>query len=121
MSHFTNAEGATGITSIVAERLVVGQQVIVRRLQFAHGVNSFLAHAPGDLFVTELGPEVTSGQLGRIGVFGAKQHFVIRFSEEAAFRQGARVRGADPERSIYTIPGGISLTGGYDYMLMRVR
>jgi RHS repeat-associated protein len=117
-SHFTNAEGATGITGIVADNLGVGQQVGIAELRFAMGENSFMASEPGRIFVTELGPNATGGALNNIGVFGSKQQFVIQFSEETAFLQGARVAGEKASRSIYSIPGGVTLKG--EFTLTRV-
>jgi len=54
-SHFTNAEGVTGITGIVGDSLDIGQQVIVSELRFKQGENDYLAWESGSIFVTELG------------------------------------------------------------------
>lgn len=59
----------------------------------------------------------TSWQNGEIaihiGVFGPKQQFVIQLSEETAFTQGARILGEALTRSIYSIPGGVTLQGEF--------
>jgi len=110
-SHFTDANGVTGITGVVGESLEVGQVVHVGELRFARGTNPFLAEQAGDIFVTELGPGASSSELSRIGVIGPKQSFVIEFSEEAAFNQGVRVKGSVPSRSIYSIPGDTIVRG----------
>jgi hypothetical protein len=119
-SHFTNAEGVTGITRIVSDNLEVGQQVIVSELRFGQGLNPYLTSELGRIFVTELGLDATVGQLNQIGVFGDKQKFVIQFSEETAFRlNGIRVMGEVPSRSIFSIPGGTVLRG--EFLVTRVR
>lgn len=118
-SHFTDAGGATGITGIVASELEVGQQVILGQLRFTQGSNQFLASSAGRIFITELGLDASSGALNQIGVFGPKQQFVIQLSEEAAFTQGARIIGEVPARSIYSMPGGVSING--QFTLTRVR
>jgi hypothetical protein len=79
-----------------------------------------MADDPGDIFVTGLGADATSGQLERIDVFGEKQSFVIQFSQEAALLNDAKVSPAWPERNIYTIPGG-SLLKNFDFILRRLR
>ncbi|MFP4124808.1 hypothetical protein [Coleofasciculus sp.] len=53
-SHFTNAEGVTGITGIVGDSLDTGQQVIVSELRLKQGENNYLAWESGSIFVTEL-------------------------------------------------------------------
>ena len=67
----------------------------------------------GDNFVTDLGVNATSRQLEGIGVFGDKQDFSISFSEEAAFKQGVKVKGSNPDRGIYTIRSNSTLTGAF--------
>ncbi|MEM7594731.1 MAG: hypothetical protein AAF383_25080 [Cyanobacteria bacterium P01_A01_bin.83] len=119
-SHFTNAEGIQGIAGIDAVNLKINQQIFVEELKFGLGVNSFLSSAPGQIFVTELGIDASEGQLMNIGVFGNKQNFVIQFSEQEAFlNNGVRVTGQVPSRSIYTIPGGITLKG--EFLVTRIR
>jgi RHS repeat-associated protein len=115
-AHFTDVEGATGITGVDAAGLEVGENTAVSELQFGYGQNSFLASEPGRIFVTELGPNATTGQLNQIGVFGAKQGFAIQFSEEAAFSQGARVFPEAASKSIYSIPGGTTLRGTFNLL-----
>jgi len=68
-THFTSAEGVTGITGIAGENLEVGQKVIVPELRYNAGSNTFLAKREGDIFITELGPDATIGQLDQIGRF----------------------------------------------------
>ncbi|HZO78537.1 MAG TPA: hypothetical protein VFB39_10880 [Solirubrobacteraceae bacterium] len=97
----------------------VGGQAEVEELRFGTGSNPFLASEPGSIFVTDLGPEATSGQLNQIGVFGEKQNFAISFSEEDAFSSGARVRGERPDRGIYSVPGGCTIRGAC--VVRRVR
>lgn len=72
------------------------------------------------IFVTLLEADATEEQLNQIGVFGDKQKFVIRFSEETAFLlNGIRVMGEVPSRSIFSIPGGTTLSG--KFLVLRVR
>ncbi len=119
-SHFTNAIGVKGITGIDGNTLKLYDQVNVNQLEFGLGVNSFLASQPGQIFVTELGINASEGQLMQIGVFGDKQNFVIQFSETEAFLNNrVRVTGQVPSRSIYTIPGGTTLKGGF--LVTRIR
>lgn len=119
-SHFTNTEGVTGITGIVGASLKVGQQVLVSKLRFGQGVNSFLASEPGRIFVTTLDADATDGQLMNIGVFGDKQKFVIQFLEETALvLNEIRVLGKVPSRGIFSIPGGTTLRG--KFLVRRVR
>jgi len=121
-NHYTNGEGIKGITGVNPESLQIGKPVYVRVLRFGKGTNDFLAGEAGDIFVTELGPEVSSGQLQNIGVFGDRQNFVIQFSQEAALNNGVRAIDAGiPGRSIYTIPGGTTLSAGFDYIIQRLR
>jgi len=122
-SHFTNAEGFTGITGILGERLDVDQPVIVNTLRFGKGNNPFLAKEPGDIFITDLGFDATAGDLEQIGVFGEKQKFVIQFSEETALIENkirfipVRIR---QHGSIYTIPAQRTFSNG-NFLVMRVR
>ncbi|WP_437913154.1 SpvB/TcaC N-terminal domain-containing protein [Sorangium sp. So ce302] len=120
ISHFTDAKGVEGVTGIVGNRLSVGQQVIVRELRFGVGSNEFLAGEKGRIFVTKLGDEATVGELNQIGVFGEKQSFVVQFSGEAAFTQGARVTPELAARNIYSIPGNSTLKE-YDFIIKRLR
>jgi hypothetical protein len=79
-THFTDADGVAGIAG-------VGRR---RSQKFGQGGNSFLAGAAGDNSVTDLGVNASARQLEDIGVFGAKQHYAIQFSHEAAFNSGVR-------------------------------
>lgn len=106
-SHFTDDTGVKGISGIDSDSLEVSESVIVTKLRFAQGINSFLASEPGRIFVTLLGTDATDSQLMKIGVFGNKQKFVIQFSEETAFvLNGIRVIGEVPSRSIFFLTGG---------------
>lgn len=119
-SHFTNAEGVTGITGVDGKNMKVNERVFVNELKFGLGVNSFLSSEAGQIFVTELGIDATEGQLMNIGVFGDKQNFVIQFSEKEAFvNNQVRVMGQMPSRSIFTIPGNTTLKG--KFLVTRVR
>lgn len=119
-SHFTNAKGVEGITGIDGNNLELHQQVYVNKLQFGLGVNSFLTSEAGQIFVTELGIDVTDGQLMNIGVFGDKKNFVIQLSEKEAYlKNNVRIMGQMPSRSIYTIPGGTTLIGRF--LITRIR
>lgn len=115
-NHFTDIEGVGGITGASSKALKAmktGESMIVNKLEFGSGTNGFMANNEGDIFVTELSTQVSKGQLNQIGVFGNKQAFAISFSEENAFSQGVRVTGANPARSIYTIPGNTALDGNF--------
>jgi RHS repeat-associated protein len=113
-NHFTNIEGISGITGVdikTLENLKAGESMTVNELKFGQGTNTFMSNAINDIFVTDLPATSTARQLNDIGVFGNKQGFVISISEEAAFGQGVRIRGANAPRGIYTIPGGTRLQG----------
>lgn len=70
--------------------------------------------------MTELGIDASKGQLMNIGVFGDKQNFVIQLLEQEAFLNNeVRVTGQVPSRSIYTIPGGITLKGEFLVTMIR--
>lgn len=126
-SHFTNSEGVTGITGIIGDSLDKGQEAIAEKLQFGQGSNPFYANFPGDIFVTELGVEATTGDLNLIGVFHDKQNFLIQFSEETALvLNNVRVRPVTISynilmsgSSIYTIPGSTAMIG--KFIVTRVR
>ncbi|MFJ1796632.1 polymorphic toxin-type HINT domain-containing protein [Kitasatospora griseola] len=120
-SHFTDAAGAQGISGADVSGMSVGQTIEVRSVQFGQGSNQFMATGSGDMFVTDLGPDATSGQLGRVGVFGDRQNYVIQFSQEAAFDHGVRPVMNPGSNSIFTIPGGSQFSGGYTYTVTRVR
>ncbi len=77
---------------------------MVSKLSFGLGANTYLAAQDGDIFVTDLGPDATVGQLNGIGVFGHKQDFVIRFSQRCAFEQSVR---PDMQKSIFIVFGAI--------------
>lgn len=109
-THFTDEAGAVGITG--TKPLAVGESLEVGQLSFGKGQNDFLANAPGDIFVTDLPPTASPGQLNGIGVFGRKQQYAVSFYEADAFSSGVRVQGtAQVSRGIYTIPGGCTITG----------
>ena len=99
----------------------VGQTITVKNLQFGTGANEFMATSQGDMFATDLGRDATSGQLGRIGVFGDRQNFVIQFSQEAAFNAGVRPVMNPGNSSIFTFPGGTQFGGDFTYTVTRVR
>jgi hypothetical protein len=110
LTHFTDAKGLAGITGLDPAMLKAGDVVSVDTLRFGEGANPFLSGGDaGRIFVTELGPDASAGQLMQIGVFGEKQQFAIQFSRESAFANGARVSPAVGARSIFTIPGGTTL------------
>jgi len=108
-THFTNAEGAAGITGYPVENLQVGQSVEVNALRFGSGQNPFMSNNPGDNFVTTLGPGASPGQLGRIGVTPDKQAFAIEFDARSAFTQG--IRPVQTGQGISTIPANATLRG----------
>ena len=120
-SHFTDAGGVKGIAGVDVSGMSVGQTIEVRGLQFGTGSNGFMATGSGDMFATDLGRDATPGQLGRIGIFGDKQNYVIQFSQEAAFDHGVRPSMNPGNSSIYTFPGGTTLSGSYTYTVTRVR
>ncbi len=106
-THYTDADGIAGITGVGP--LNVGDSVGVGSLKFGQGSNNFLARAPGDNFVTDLGVDATPRQLEGIGVFGTRQQYAIQFSQEAALNSA--VRPVMVRDHIFTIPGGSCITG----------
>ncbi len=124
VQHFTDAAGVQGITSLVLDedKLEIGQTVSVERLSFRAGSNSFLAGEEGDIFVTEIGINATTGQLQQIGVFGDKRNYVIQFSRESAFANNVRLSPLFPARSIFGIPAGTILDhADYLYTVTRLK
>ena len=122
VQHFTDAAGVQGITGLDANTFEIGHTVVVTRLMFGQGSNTFLAGKTGDIFVTEIGAAATTGQLQQIGVFGDKQNFVIQFSRESAFANNVRLVPLFPARSIYGIPAGTLLDhADYFYTVTRLQ
>lgn len=141
VQHFTDATGVQGITGLppgelgtvwllnkqgikclTPGELAVGQTVSVKRLSFGQGSNAYLAASAGDIFVTEIGTDATTGQLQQIGVFGDKQSYVIQFSRESAFAHGVRLSPLFPARRIFGIPQGTVLDDArFAYTVTRVR
>ena len=65
-NHFTDADALAGITGLekaTIENLKVGEGMVVNRLSFSSGQNQFMAGKAGDIFVTELPANSSSGQL----------------------------------------------------------
>jgi hypothetical protein len=87
--------------------------------QLGQGSTDFLATQPGDIFVTDVGPGASAGQLERLGIFGARQNFAIQFSQESAILQG--IRPVMVREGIYTIPGGSSFGPDFLYNVLRLR
>jgi hypothetical protein len=120
MTHFTNADGVRGITGVNPDNLEVGESVSVKAIKFGEGSNTFMAENPGDIFVTDLGPEASQGQLEGIGVFGDRQDFAIQFSRESAFNNG--IRPTMGKSNIFTIPANSAFEShGFDYVVTRLR
>ena len=95
----------------------VGETVEISTLNFGTGQNAFNANLPGDNFVTDLPPNASSGQLGRIGVFASRQAYAIQFDGATALNQGVRVSGSTT--NIYTVPANSTITGRFT--LTRIR
>ncbi|WP_051845583.1 polymorphic toxin-type HINT domain-containing protein [Streptomyces globisporus] len=122
-SHFTNAEGVRGIAGVDVSKMAVGETISVQRLQFKQGENEFMTQNRGDMFVTDLGRDATPGQLGRSGVFGDRQNYVIQFSQEAGLYNGAgevRPKLNPSYPSSYSFPGGTTFEG-HTYTVTRAR
>lgn len=114
LQHFTDARGVSGITGVsekVLAGLKPGEQVVVNSAKFKPGVNSFLTGEGGGVGVTKLGSDALPSQLEGIGVFGAKQQYVIEFSQESMIQSGVRSRADMPSRSIWSIPGDSVIQG----------
>ncbi|MFE6384529.1 polymorphic toxin-type HINT domain-containing protein [Streptomyces roseolus] len=120
-SHFTDARGVKGIAGVDVSGMSIGQTVSVKRLQFGVGQNDYMTENRGDMFVTDLGRDATSGQLGRSGVFGERQNYVIQFSQEAAYDYGVRPKMNPSYSSSYSFPGGQEFGGNHSYTVTRVR
>jgi len=119
--HYTSAEGVPGITGIESGSLAVGETRIVNELQFGTGQNPFLAREPGDIFVTDIGPNPSDLQFAQLGVSAENRCFCIAFSLEAASMHEIPIRQPIPGRPIYTIPGGSYFGSGFDYTVTRLR
>jgi hypothetical protein len=105
-THFTDLQGLQGITGL--DGLAAGESTTVNQLTFGNGSNGFLAGNPGDVFITDLGPNASNGALNQIGVFGDQQQFAIQMSNETLFDN--EIRPIMTGSSIWTIPGGTTLT-----------
>ena len=101
-----------------AASLKVGQRVGVNSLRFGQGSTDFLATQPGDIFVTDVGPGASAGQLEHLGVFGERQDFAVQFSQESAILQG--IRPVMVRAGIFTIPGGSSFGPDFLYNVLRL-
>lgn len=112
LTHFTDAEGLTGITGLDPGTLVAGQAEVIETIRFGAGLSSTFASSAGDIFVTELRPEAAAGQLMQIGVFGSKQQFAISFTAQAAFDSGVRIAEGRADRKIFVIPAHSVIRGG---------
>lgn len=110
-THFTDQEGARGITG--QGPLSVGERVRVPRVWF----EPRLAGDEDRTFVTTLGPDARPRQLARIGVRGEKQRYAIQFSEFDALWSGVAV--TRKRRRIYWLAGQSLITG--TCTVMRVR
>jgi YD repeat-containing protein len=106
-THFTDAQGLTGITGL--DGVAVGDTAVVNELNFGMGQNTFLANNAGDIFISDVAADASSGTLDGVGVFGGKQAFAIQMSQETLLDNGIRVVMSRP--GIYTIPGGTTLKG----------
>lgn len=111
INHFTDATGLRGIVGVAARSLYPDQSIVVAEARFNKGTATFLAHQAGDIFVTDLPADATTLQLAMIGVFGAKQDYVISMGEGQLFAQGIAITWTAPERGIGTIPGNLLVRG----------
>jgi hypothetical protein len=123
-NHFTDIDGASGITGIdknVLETMEIGEGIVINEIKFGKGQNPFLSegNVAGDIFVTDMPANISEGKLNQIGVFGDKQNWVISFSESDAFFQNAKVNGVKPERGISSMPGESNLRG--KFILQRTK
>lgn len=76
------------------------------------GQNSFLANAPGAIFITDLGADATAVELNlRIGLSAVKTEFGIQFSQETLLNNG--LRAVMSKENIFTIPVGTNLEGTF--------
>ena len=112
--HFTDVKGASGITGVSEEVLAglkPGQQVVVDAANFKPGVNTFGTGEGGGVGVTKIGSDALPGQLEGVGVFGAKQQYVIEFSQETVVTNGVQMREWNASRSMWQLPGDTTLKG----------
>ena len=110
-----------GITGIDPGSLAVGETRIVNELRFGTGQSPFLAREPGDIFVTDMGPNPSDLQFAQLGISTENRRFCIAFSQEAADMHEIPIRQSIPGRPIYTIPGGSYFGPGFDYTVTRLR
>lgn len=111
INHFTDATGLRGIVGVAARALYPGQSIVVPGAHFALGSAEFLADEPGDIFITDLPVDASSTQLALIGVFGAKQDYVLSMGEGELIAQGIWITWTMPQRGIGVIPGGVTVAG----------
>ena len=111
LTHFTNAEGLSGITGLDPDSLFAGEATIVNRAQFGVGWNPHYASAEGVIFITEHGPDVSEGTLNGIGVFPEKQQFAIQIDAETYFNNEIRIMPERISLSIFSIPANSLVLG----------
>ena len=109
--HFTNLEGAVGITQVSSDILTSlqpGQAIVVQSAHFRTG-NPFLV-GPNRTSVTNIGADATAMEQAMIGVMESRRGFVIEFSRESAF--ASEVTDFQPVRpGILSIPGNCTIRG----------
>lgn len=111
INHFTDATGLRGIVGVTARALYPGQSIVVPQARFGMGAATFLANAPGDIFITDLPVDASALQLALIGIFGAKQDYVISMGEGELVAQDIVITWTAPARGIGAIPGGVTVEG----------
>lgn len=111
LTHFTNSDGLIGITALNPDALEVGKAVTIGTIRFGFWRSTQYAREDGDIFVTELGVQASTGGLMMIGVYGDKQQFAISFDAEDAFNSGVVVSVGCFERSIFIIPAYSVIVG----------
>lgn len=110
-THFTDTAGVEGITGLEDQDLMVGTIVEVDRIYFGFGENGYMTDKAGRIFLTEHGFSVSSIRLSLIGIAIPKQKFGIRFSAQTLHENGIEYVCEWAERSIYTIPGNVTING----------
>jgi RHS repeat-associated protein len=107
-THFTDAEGVQGITSV--EGLEAGETATVDQLTFGEGTNAYNANEAGDIFVTNLAADSSGASLSQIGIQEARQQFAIQMSRETLLENGI-TPGLSSLSNVFTIPGNSVLNG----------
>ena len=97
INHFTDFAGIIGIIGPMVAPLSPGQALVASQAAFGSGENPYLAFTAGDIFITDLPVDASSRQLAQIGIYDARQEYVVSMGEGQLILQGVRIRWTLPK------------------------